>query len=322
MSLLPAIHATIEISKVMIPPIVIGFFIASVIRSSPYFRYLSLPTARLASIANLSQECSAALTLFLVNNWAALAALSEVHKRKSITDNELIVAVLVGFIPRGFHGTIFFSVPVAFSVLGIRAGGLYVILDFLANFFIAVAGILAGRLMLKPITMAMIEDENVSTSERWTEIIKQGILDSISSSKKIIKILVPTIFLAQLAIDYVLVLPIVERYNALIEPVGFSSSSLIVLLASVVSQSAAIVACGTLLKNGSISIVGCLLLLFMARFLHMGIGCMRIGIPANVSYFGGRVGLRVTAVEYLLVELANVTMIIILLNIFLNDGRY
>ena len=164
MSLLPAIHATIEISKVMIPPIVIGFFIASVIRSSPYFRYLSLPTARLASIANLSQECSAALTLFLVNNWAALAALSEVHKRKSITDNELIVAVLVGFIPRGFHGTIFFSVPVAFSVLGIRAGGLYVILDFLANFFIAVAGILAGRLMLKPITMAMIEDENVSTS--------------------------------------------------------------------------------------------------------------------------------------------------------------
>ncbi|MDD2836978.1 MAG: hypothetical protein PHY05_12625, partial [Methanothrix sp.] len=118
MTLFPAIYATIEISKVMIPPIFIGFFVASIIRSSPYFRYLIMPTARLATIARLPSECSTALTLFLVNSWAALAVLSKLHTRKGINDNELIVAILVGFIPKGFHGTLFFSLPVALSVLG------------------------------------------------------------------------------------------------------------------------------------------------------------------------------------------------------------
>jgi hypothetical protein len=128
--------------------------------------------------------------------------------------------------------------------------------------------------------------------------------------------LISTIFLAQVAINYILVLPIVESYNSLIEPFGLSSSSLIVLLASVVSQSAALVACGTLLESGSISVVGCLLLLFMAIFLHLGIGCLRIGIPSNVSYFGGSLGLRVTAIEYLLIETANGMAILILSFIF------
>lgn len=317
MTLFTAIDATIEVSMVMIPPIFIGFFIASIIRSSPYFRYLNLPTARLASIANLSSECSTAFTMFLVNNWAALAVLSEVHRKKRITDAELIVAILVGFLPKGFHGSIFFSVPVALSVLGLHVGVLYVCLDFFVNLLTATAGILAGRLILTPIKTSGVDDEMQMLKAKWPTIIKNGILESISSSKKIIKILIPTIFLAQLAIDYILVLPIVEKYTALIEPFGFSSSSLIVLLASVVSQSAAIVASGTLLKEGSLTAIGCLLLLFMARFLHLGIGCFRIGIPANVSYFGGSLGLRVTAIEYLLIELANCLVISILLVVFM-----
>lgn len=115
MTLFPAIYATIEISKVMVPPIIIGFFVASVIRRSPYFRYLTMPTAWLAAIARLPAECSAALTLFLVNSWAALALLSEAHKNGQINDRELIVAILVGFIPKGLHGTLFFSLPVGLS---------------------------------------------------------------------------------------------------------------------------------------------------------------------------------------------------------------
>jgi hypothetical protein len=312
MTLFTAIYATIEISKVMIPPIFIGFFVASIIRSSPYFRYLIMPTARLTTIARLPRECSTALTLFLVNSWAALAVLSEVHKRKGINDNELIVAILVGFIPKGLNGMLLYSLPVALSVLGPHAGGLYVCLDLLANFFVAGIGILAARMMLSPRISMTAKEEEAAPAGGWKAILKEGLNECISSSIKITRVLVPTIFLAQLAIEYVLVLPIVERYNDLIEPLGFSSSSLIVLMASVVSQSAALVASGTLLKEGSLTTVSCLLLLFMARFLHLGIGCFRIGIPANVSYFRGSLGLRVTAIEYSLVEVANILMILIL----------
>jgi hypothetical protein len=312
LTLSPAIQATIEISKVMIPPIFIGFFVASIIRSSPYFRYLIMPTARLATIAHLPSECSTALTLFLVNSWAALAVLSKVHTSKEINDNELIVAILVGFIPKGFHGTLFFSLPVALSVLGPHAGGLYVCLDLFANLFVAGIGILAGRFMLTPRISAIMNEDKQMYPEGWMIAIRNGLMECISSSTKIIKVLVPTIFLSQLAIEYVLIYPIVEKYNTIIEPFGFSSSSLIVLMASVVSQSAALVACGTLRNDGSLSVVGCLLLLFIARFLHMGIGCLRIGIPSNVSYFNGTLGLRLTFIEYSLVEIANVIMIVLL----------
>lgn len=184
--------------------------------------------------------------------------------------------------------------------------------DLLANFFVAGIGILAARMMLAPRESMTTKGDETTSAGDWKVILREGLHECISSSIKITRVLVPTIFLAQLAIEYVLVLPIVERYNSAIEPLGFSSSSLIVLMASVVSQSAALVASGTLLKEGSLNTVSCLILLFMARFLHLGIGCFRIGIPANVSYFRGSLGLRVTAIEYSLVEVANILMILMI----------
>jgi len=316
MTLYTALIATVEISQVMIPPIVIGFFLANVIRRSPYFRYLTMPTAWLAAVSRLPAECSAALTLFLINSWAALALLSEVHRKRQINDRELIVAVLVGFIPKGLNNMLIFSLPVALSVLGPQTGGLYVCLDLLANFFVAGIGILAARRLLSAKALTLECEEDPEQWYGWVAILKTGLKECLSSSINIIKVLVPTIFLAQLAIEYVLVLPIVERYNSLVEPLGFSSSSLIVLMASLVSQSAALVASGTLLREGSLSIVSCLLLLFIARFLHLGIGCFRIGVPTNISYFQGSLGLRITAMQYSLIEVANI-MILFLLFLFL-----
>jgi len=309
MTIINAIYATAEIAKIMVPPIFIGFFIASFIRTSSYFNYLSLPTARLSSIAHLPSDCSSAMTLFLVNNWVALAMLSEEHRHGKIGDMELMVAVLVGSIPKGVNNAILYSVPVAISVLGIQIGAIYIFLDLFANLFVAVMGILVGRLIFKPRRLKIIAEKTYE-SACWWKRIKPSLVESISSSKKIVKVLIPTIFLAQLAIDYILLLPIVEKYNSLIQPFGISSSSLIVLLASVVSQSAALVACGTLLDSASISPKSCLILLFIARFLHLGIGFMRIGIPAYVSYFRGTLGIRVAAIEYFLIEVANIVIIV------------
>ncbi|HNQ53428.1 MULTISPECIES: hypothetical protein [Methanothrix] len=52
MTLYTALIATVEISQVMIPPIVIGFFLANVIRRSPYFRYLTMTGRGRSPIVN------------------------------------------------------------------------------------------------------------------------------------------------------------------------------------------------------------------------------------------------------------------------------
>jgi hypothetical protein len=288
----------------MIPPMFIGFFIAAVIRGSPYFRYLSLPTVRLASAANLPTECSTALTLFLVNNWTALAVLSELHKKKkTINNNELIITVLVGSIPRTINSTIFYFAPVAISVLGLYAGGLYLCLDISANLFVALIGIFFGRFVLSGTASKMIEEKQDSEKINTTKI-KNSLKESLHSSVRIIKILIPTVFITQLITNYILVKPIIQEYSSVLGSIGFPSSSLIVLFASLVSQSAAIVSSGTLLNGGEVSIKTCLMLLFIARILHLGIGCLKGDIPINLSYFGGTTGLKVALYQYVLIAIA------------------
>ena len=312
MSLINAIYATVETLKVMVPPIVIGFFLANFIRSSGYFNRLCRPTASRAYFSHLPSNCTGAITLFLVNNWASLSMLSEEHRTRRLSERELIISILVGSLPKGLNNALLYTVPVAISVLGLQTGAIYVLLEAFANFFVASIGIVIGKLILKSEHLELFV-ENTHESSRWWNRIEPSLRECISSSKKIIKTLILTIFLAQLAINYILLHPIVEKYNSLIQPFGFPPSSLIVLLASVASQSAALVASGTLLDNSSISPKQCLILVIMARCLHRGIGFMRVGIPAYVSYFGGSLGIRVATIEIFLIEISKVLVILLII---------
>ena len=312
MLLIDSIYATVDTLKVMVPPIVIGFFLANFIRSSGYFNRLCQPTASLAFFSHLPSSCAGAITLFLVNNWASLSMLSEEHRMRGLSERELIISTLVGSIPKGLNNALLYTIPVAISVLGLQTGAIYVVLEAFANFFVASIGIVIGRLILNSEHLELFV-ENTHESSHWWKRIEPSLLECISSSKKILKTLIPTIFLAQLAINYILLHPIAEMYNSLIQPFGFPSSSLLVLLASVVSQSAALVASGTLLDNLSISPKQCLILMFMARCLHRGIGFMRVGIPVYVSYFGGTLGIRVATIEYFLIEISNVLAILLII---------
>lgn len=169
------------------------------------------------AVSRLPAECSAALTFFLINSWAALALLSEVHRKRQINDRELIVAVLVGFIPKGLNNMLIFSLPVALRSGTSNRRPLHI----------------PGS-ALQPLcgwhwhpcreAIALSQGADIGSRRRPRTMVwmggytKTGLREGLSSSINIIKVLVPTIFFAQVAIEYVLVLPIVERYNSLVEP--------------------------------------------------------------------------------------------------------
>ena len=311
MTLIDSVYATVSVSKIMLPPMFLGFLIANFVRRSSYFDCLNAPTARLNSVSRLPSECSAALTLFLVNNWTALAVLSELLSKRSIKGRDVTATILVGYLPKGLNSILFFSIPVAFSVLGPSTGCLYVLLDFSAYLMVAAVGMIAGRSFLTSRETESLRDDHLLV-EGLVERIKLSFKESIYSSIKIFKTLIPAIFLIQLAIDYLMASPITYKYGFVLESLGLSASSMIVLFASIASQNAALAASGTLLSNHSITERSCLLLLFMAKFIHMGIGSMRIGLPANVAYFGSALGARITAIEYSLIEISNLAVILFL----------
>ncbi len=303
---------SLEMFKLTLPNMLLGLFLANLIRHSPHFkRVIGEPMSRLASISNLPSECSAVLMMFFVNNWATLAMLSDFYRKKLVREREVIVTMLVGFFPKGVH-VVFLMTPIAISVLGV-IGGLYMFMELLIHIAITIIGIIIGRILLNPAPVAEKSEENVQEVQiSWADRLKRSFKDSMALFKRTIIVFVPSVIVIQLLINLGLLNIVTEICGTFFDVIGLPTSSMIVIAASFASQMAAIAAAGTLLKSGLLPPTHCLLLLFIAHFLHMGIGCIRLGLPMNISLFGRSLGLKATLITYSMLEL-NMAFIILLL---------
>ena len=312
MDLSGIIFETLEILELILPIMFFGLFLASFLCLSPYFKHIGLPMSRLASVSNLPTECSTVLTMFFFNNWATLAMLSDFYRRRLVSEKEIIVTMLVGFLPKGVHVTLFFMAPIAISVLGFSIGGAYVLMEFLIYFAVTIIGIGIGKLWLCPQTIKICEGRRQCEILSWTERIKKSLKESMIQFKKVVVVFIPTVITIQFLLGLG-VLDLVTKYcGPVLDAIGLPPSSMIVIAASFMSQMAAIGAVGTLFKSGFLSPLHCLLLLFIAHFLHMGIECIRLGLPMNISLFGRSLGLKATLITYSMLEL-NMAFIILLL---------
>jgi len=302
------------IFKLVLPPMFIGLFLANILRLSPYFKHIGLPLSRLASISNLSAECSTVLTMFFVNNWATLAMLSDFYRKKLVSEKEVIVTMLVGFLPKGVHVTLFFMAPIAIPVLGLSIGGAYVLMELSIYLAITVVGIGLGKLWLSP-QASLRPQASVEFKESryevvgWLDKLKIALKESGTQFKKMVAVFVPAVIVVLLLLDFGLLDSITRTCETILHSIGLPPSSIVVIAASFMSQMAAIGAVGTLLASGLISPLHCLVLLFIAHFLHMGVGCIRLGLPMNVSLFGGSLGLKTTLITYSMLELGTALVI-------------
>jgi len=307
-NIISTIFEALEIFKLVLPFMFFGLFLASLIRLSPYFKHIGLPMSRLASISNLPAECSTVLTMFFVNNWATLAMLSDFYQKKLVSEKEVIVTMLVGFLPKGVHVTVFFMAPIAIPVLGLSIGGAYILIELSIYLAITAVGIGLGKLWFSPRAPREFEERYHDVSP-WLERLKISLKESVAQFKKIIVVFVPTVIVVLLLLDLGLLETITEDLGPILNSVGLPSSSMIVIAASFMSQMAAIGAVGTLLGSGLISPLHCLILLFMAHFLHIGIGSIRLGLPMNLSLFGKSLGLKATLITYSMLELGTAFVI-------------
>lgn len=117
------IYGAIGIFKLVLPFLFFGFFIASLIKRSPYLESIGKPMSYLTSASHLPAKSSAALTMFFVSSWAGRGVLSDFKQDGLLNDKEVIVSMLVGQFPRGLHAVIFYMAPVTLSVLGVFLGG-------------------------------------------------------------------------------------------------------------------------------------------------------------------------------------------------------
>lgn len=306
-----------NIFKLVLPFLFLGLFLSAILHRSSYLEHLGKPFSKLASLSNLPSYCSAVFTTSLTNKWAGLAMLSDLNRRKIVSDRQVIVTALVCSLPKGIRITLLVMAPLAVPVLGFSIGLSFLFLVLLTNLAVSIVGIVIGKIYLKPMhhSSSNIEITFPKQNEKWSEKLKKSLSDTVRQFKSLLIIFVPAVMLVLLFLELGLKSWIVGFTKPILSPLGLPASSTAAIGASVVSQLAVIGMVGTLIANETISQIQCLLLLFITRFVHLGIGIIKMTLPLNISLFGKNLGLKVALATCLALELAIAGVILLLVGI-------
>jgi len=85
------------------------------------------------------------LQLFFAHKVTALSILADMYKKRLIEDKEVVIASIVGMFPMGVRVVVLLLAPVAISVLGLKLGIIYVLLEVLSKFMVALIGVFLDR---------------------------------------------------------------------------------------------------------------------------------------------------------------------------------
>ncbi len=297
----------VRFCELTLPFIFIGFLIANLIRASPYFDAVGTPMSYLTRAAHLPAGCSVAVSLYLFNSWAGLGMLSESYHAGALAEEEVLVAVLISYLPRSINSTVFFLGPVALSVFGLRIGSGVLVVEFLICLGIATTGVVVGRVLQRSSPDEAGRSHLHHAASRtppgtWKGTITHCVGESVREFGRIALVLVPTG-----AATIVLVnTGGLELSTSLLAPflghLGLPGSSIAVFAASLASQVAAISATGTIAVKEGLTMIDCLLLYTLSRSLHLGIGTIRTGLPTGIALFGRSLGPKVTLADLSVVQ--------------------
>jgi hypothetical protein len=308
-----------------LPYIFLGFFVANLIKASPYLDLIGLPMSYVARVARLPEKCSAVFSFYLLNSYSALGMLSENYKEKNLMDKEIIITVLIAYFPKSINSIVFFLAPVALSVFGLWVGGSILGIELLICLGITMTGIIAGRILLDPATVPDTREAKVPSPDldpalplsgrlrKWTGTLKHCFIDSLRGFYEIAIVLVPTgaiiIFLFNIGVQD----SFAYFLHPLLSALDLPASSIMVFVAAFMSQVAAIAATGTVATQENLTLLQCLLIYVLSRSLHLGIGQIKSGFPTNVALFGKSLGFKISAIDFCMLQGATACMVIILL---------
>ena len=285
------IEETIEILKLILPMMFAGMVIASFLYSLPQFRKLGDKVTALASFANL--KSGVAVAAFFAHKVTALTILAEMYKKRLIDGKEVVIASIIGLLPMSFRAVILLTGPIAISALGLKLGVIYVSLELLSRFFVALIGVYLGK---KYLTGGKIEF--------GTQIsLKSGLIDALKQFCRVLLVLVPSVFAVLLLLNL--------GFSSTLSRLELDASQLVVIATGTSSTIAGMGVAGSLLAKGEIGERGVMISLVVASALHRVVESIRNSMPINVSLFGS-FGVRLTAILFLMSELASLFAILLL----------
>lgn len=281
---------SLKLLELILPVMFIGLVVANILFSLPQFGKVSILIARITSFGNL--KSGLAIAAFLAHPVAATSMLAEMHRKRMIDEKEVMIANVIGVLPRSLRAVILFLAPIGLPALGLKVGLIYISLTVISRIVVAMGCIVVGARVLDGGDLILYSNNSK---------LRDCLYSALKQFFRITAMLIPTIFL----VTFLFELGLLDTFS-IVKPVldtlGLPDSSLLIIATGMLSMIVGIGTAGSLLAMDAIDEFSTVLSLLIASIFHSVIECLRNTLPINISLFGELLGVKVT-VTFLLAQL-------------------
>lgn len=221
-----------------------------------------------------------AISAFLLHPIIGISMLSQMYKNRMIDFKEAVIAVVISILPRSIRVIILFLAPVSISILGLELGLKLLTLEIAAKLIVVVVGVVIGKFLLS------------GNDFKHTESYKVGF-----KIKEIIGVFLRTMAIMSVSAFFVSLLLNSDLVSSHLS--FMPREMLMIVISGIASTTAGISVAGSLLVKGAINDKLALFSIFIARFFHILIESIRISVPLYTSFFGFKVGIKLSLVHVL-----------------------
>ncbi len=276
--------------------LILGVFIANILESMKWSRFLARLSRPFASLAHFGPRTQTAFTLAFLSPHTTNAQLSEAYRAGAISQRELFLASLFASFPAylAHLPTLFFLI---FPVLG-TATFTYVFLTFLAALFRTLSVLLIARKLL-PATSSEAAETEASGHPSLREALRKAISRALARLPGLLFATVPVYLL----VFYAQQQGIFESLRLWLAEQPFWITQLspkacgIVVLQLIAELGLALGAAASLLSLGGIDREEVIVALLIGNILATPLRALRHQFPSYAGYFTPLLGLRLVFVN-------------------------
>ena len=297
------IYAAYYVAKI-VPIIAIGIFVTSLAVNLGLMRKLDPLIKPLSSKANISAVSALSVVTCTFSTTAGYSMLVDGLNEKIVSEREVIATTVISSFPSILSHLFTYFVPVVIPILGLTTGSIYVCLVGFAAFLKSCVGIFLARLWLKGANKFSAKPQlstNLDPTRVPVGIKKSAVNKSAKSTYRMLKRIVPTMFITLFLVSVAMELTLFKSFSAILEPVtsilGLESEIALISATEIVNTYAGIILAGSLLSEGLISTKGVIIALLLGTVVSFSARFVKHSLPLHVSLFGPKLGGKTVAVN-------------------------
>ena len=311
------IYALYWVARI-VPVIAIGILATSFAVNIGLMKKFDRLIKPLSSKANISTISALSVVTCTFSTTAGFSMLVDGLNEKMVSEREVIATTVISSFPSILSHLFTYFIPVVIPILGLTTGAIYVCLVGLAAFLKTCFGIFLARLWLKDAKTASSKSRLSTNPDNALVEDKQHALNkSASSTYKMLKRIVPTMFITLFLVSVAMELNLFDSFSAILEPLtnilGLESAVVLISATEIVNTYAGLILAGSLLDEGLISTKGVLIALLLGNVVSFSARFVKHSLPLHVSLFGPKLGGKTVAINAATTLVIDVLFIAVLL---------